>query len=138
VASKKAIQKAGESIELGPLVFDSAMLKTLAPIEATKTGIKVADDRQNLLVNHGTADAPRYIAYTMSVFIQREALDDSEAAEVDATAADRDAAKAKRDADEQAKREREVKRAMELGIEAANSAARFERDAVAAGFVRRG
>lgn len=134
--AKKTAIKAGDVVNLGPLEFESAMLKTLAALDTAKTGVILANERiPNLLVNHGDDVHPRWVSYTLSVYIQREALTEQEQTDVDATAAERNDAKAKRDADEQAKREREVKRAMELGIEAANSAARFDRDARAAGYV---
>ena len=85
-------------------------LVATAPVEANKSGIVLCNERSKVraMVN-GKA-----ITYTVALYIQREALTDDEAADVTRIAKERTEAADKRKADEDNKREREIKRAVEL------------------------
>jgi hypothetical protein len=85
------------------LEFDADVLATLAAGDATRTGIKLADQRINLSVIGADGSLRKY---TMSVYVQREAETDVERA---ACAAVENGQKARKDAaDAKAQAEREA------------------------------
>ena len=90
-----------------------ALLQTLAPVadnSVNKNGIVLANTRESVRVMQDG----KPVTYTVSVYVQRDAITAKEVEAVSLTAAEREANATKRANDETEKREREIKRAAEL------------------------
>lgn len=118
--AKMQAELANGPFALGGIVeIDPTMLRTLAAQDVNARGIVLANERKNIYIQH---EDGRLIPYTLSVYVQRGPLDDDELANVEKTAKERESSKRQRETDEQNKREREIKRATELGSDAVISA----------------
>lgn len=106
-------QTATESVVLGPVTIPVDVLRALGVEDVNKNGIVLANERMKVRIMHG--DVP--VTYTLSLYAQRDAIGEGEQEQVAKQAADRKLATSEREATEQAKRERETRRAFELGQE---------------------
>lgn len=91
-----------------------AALMTLAPVSGdrgvTKSGIVLDNHRETVRVMQNG----KPVTYTVSVYVQRDAINDDEAKAVAETAEEREANAAKRKKEDDDKREREIRRACEI------------------------
>ena len=112
--AKTAPMVAGTHIIATPAVeIPLALLQTLAPVSdnsVNKSGIVLANTRESVQVMQDG----KPVTYTVSVYVQRDAITSEEVEAVALTAAEREANAKKRADDETDKREREIKRAAEL------------------------
>lgn len=115
---------AGESIELGPVTLATADVVALVAQDVNGRGIVLANDRIKTIVPVEVDGKTVHVTYTASIYIQREPLNDDESAKVAQMAKDRETAKRLKADEEQQKRERETRRAFELGQESTVSALR--------------
>ena len=116
MAEGKKLTVAGDEITLpcGLASIPTADLRELLGQSVNARGIVLANDRIKIHVMHD--DKP--VEYTLSLYVQRGPLDEAEAESIAATAAERKERKAADENAEQTKRERETRRAFELGQEA--------------------
>jgi hypothetical protein len=127
-------QTAGAEIVLagGIVTVPTDILRDMAAQDANARGIVLANDRIKVNVLHTVNGVEVAKTYTLSFYVQRDPLDETEADTITKLATERDANKAKREADDQAKREREIGRAQELGQQSILSAMK-NLDALASG-----
>lgn len=113
MAKAKADQTATDAVALGPVSIAVDMLRALGVEDVNKNGIVLANERIKVRIMHG--DIP--VTYTLSLYAQRDAIGEEEQQQVATVAAERKQVTQEREAAEQTKRERETKRAFELGQE---------------------
>lgn len=99
-------------VRVGPASVAEDMLKGLAPEGFNKNGVVLVGQTGRVKVTLMHGNVP--VTYTLSLYVQRDALNADESAKVDKAAKER-----KQSADEkklatQAEREREIKRATDL------------------------
>lgn len=99
----------------GIVAIPTDVLRAMPVQDYARNGVVLANERIKAFVMHGEGDDKRPVEYTISVYVQRSALTDDEANGVKAKALDGDTKKKTRAEEEQAKKEREIARAFELG-----------------------
>jgi len=117
---KTALMAKDDTVVLGPLEFAAGMIATLSPEDVNKNGIVLASDRIKFMVD---IDG-KLVNVVASVYIQRDAVDETEAANVSKVAAERDAARKLKDEEAANKLAREKQAAFELGQQSTVSALR--------------
>lgn len=123
MAQTPTVVKQDGQVDLGAVSIPATDLLMLDPKDANARGIVLNDARAKVLVEN--PDSPgHFIAYTLSLYIQREAIDEQELTRIHNAATERDTKQNARKADEQNKREREIARAQQLGQESIISAMR--------------
>ncbi len=100
-------------ILLGHLTIPAGLLPTLAAESYAKTGVILQNERINFVLMHG--DVP--VKYTASCYVQRDAINDTEALEVAKVKELRESNAAAKEAKETERQAREKKAAFELGQE---------------------
>lgn len=118
--AKAKEQTESVAVTLGPASIPVEVLRSLGVEDVNKNGIVLVNERMKVRIMHG--DIP--VTYTLSLYAQRDAIGEGEQEQVAKQAADRKAATSEREAAEQTKRERETKRAFELGQESTIGALR--------------
>lgn len=111
--AKDKQQTATESVVLGPASIPVDVLRAMGVEDINKNGIVLVNERMKVRIMHG--DIP--VTYTLSLYAQRDAIGEEEQQQVATQAAARKLATSERESAEQTKRERETKRAFELGQE---------------------
>ena len=104
-------------VDLGIVAIPAHILTGIVSSTYAKTGVVLANQRIKVILPVG--DIPT--EFTLSLYVQRNAVNDAESVEVAKVKAERDGAKAARDEAEQAKQSREKKAAFELGQSAVMS-----------------
>lgn len=104
------------TITLGDFTLDTAAVAALAPIDVKAKGIVLLNERIPKLFitlqdEHGR---PVPVAFKVSLYIEREAINEAELDEVTSTAAEQTANREKREREEQDKRDREIRRSVDL------------------------
>ena len=99
----------------GLVILPAEVLQGLPFKDYARNGVVLANERTKAMIFHGEGENRIPVEYTVSIYVQRAALDEEEAKGVAAKAADGDFKKRQRTDDDTAKKEREVMRAFELG-----------------------
>ena len=100
-------------IELAAFGITQEWLRGAQAQDVNGRGVVLANDRQKVTILHGQAP----VGYTLSLYVQRDPITEEERAQVMEAADERKQTKAEKEAAELTKRERETKRAFELGQE---------------------
>ncbi len=114
MADKATVAGAEVVLSGGLVAIDTDTLSALVPTESNARGLVLASDRRKVLVKHMLDGVEVFKEYTLQLYIQREALDDNELANVALKAKEQAGKKAAKLAEEQAKREREIAAATSL------------------------
>ena len=116
--AKDKVPVAQSSITLGPITLDAKAISELAAASYARTGVVLSNERIKVVIPWGEVPC----TYTLSLYIQRDAVNDAESLEVAKVKDERDGAKAKREQDEQDKFAREKRAAFQLGQESTMTA----------------
>ena len=110
MAEGKKLVVQESDLDLSGLTVPLEWLLKSAPVDATAKGIVLASERCKVLIN---IDG-KPVEHMITLYAQRAPLDEEEETRVAKVAAERKANAATKKADEQATRDREIKRATEL------------------------
>lgn len=106
----------GDTIDLGIIALPVDELVTLPAEGFARTGVILANAREKRILMVPMSDGThRPVTCTVSLYVQRDAIDDHEAEQVAAVKSERDAKAAERDAKEQATIKAEKRAMFELG-----------------------
>ena len=118
MAEGKKLNMQTTDLELNGLSIPLEWIETAAPIDSNARGIVLASERAKF---HIMIDG-RPVEHLITLYAQRAPLGEEEIVKVQAIKAEREVAKLTKEASEQAKRDREVNRAVELTKDVAFSA----------------
>ena len=118
MAKQQKAPTAQAQFALGPVTLDAQAIAAL-PVESfARTGVVLANERIKVQIPFGELPC----TYTLSLYIQRDAINDDESVEVAKVKDERNGAKAKRESDETERLAREKRAAFQLGQESTMTA----------------
>lgn len=109
------------AVALGPVSIDTSMLQSLDVESFSQNGVVLTNERTKITLKD-TNGVP--VGYTLSLYIQRDAITDDERIKVLETKDERTRNKMEREQKDAEKRSREVRSAFDLGQESSLTALR--------------
>lgn len=110
--AKMSAEMVSEEFALGPLMVPVAAIATLGSESFSKNGVVLVGQSGRKQVTIMQNDKP--VVYTVSLYVQREPVNDAEQIKVDAAAKEQASKKSAREQAAQDVRDREIKRATDL------------------------